>query len=202
MRIRNFAALFFSSMLVAAQAGADVDTATDVAPQKPLADAMEEVAEADENLDLKLGEDGETLGIVMLSDVLFAYGKADLTPDAIATLSAIADKLPWVEGVELVGHTDSVGSADFNEALGLARARSVLAWLEAEGHADEGGITAISAGEREPVAENQFADGSDNPEGRAKNRRVEFRIVEASAPAQPEAEIAASVFAPRPTTVQ
>jgi len=71
------------------------------------------------------------------------------------------------------GHTDNVGSDDYNLKLSDARAASVVAWLVSKGiTADR--LTAQGYGMRQPIADN----GSD--EGRAKNRRVELRKQECS----------------------
>ncbi len=70
--------------------------------------------------------------------------------------------------LEVQGHTDNVGSDDYNLKLSDARAASVAAWLVSKGiTADR--LTAQGYGMRQPIADN----GSD--EGRAKNRRVELR---------------------------
>ncbi|MBW1660432.1 MAG: OmpA family protein, partial [Deltaproteobacteria bacterium] len=74
------------------------------------------------------------------------------------------------------GHTDSKGSEEYNLALSQRRADSVKVWLIEEGGLK--GITIITKGygESKPVAPNTKPDGSDNPEGRAKNRRVEIYV--------------------------
>lgn len=146
--------------------------------EQSVADAMTEMADADPNIEVTNNADGDVVGMVMLSDILFGYDQSDLTPEAIAVLRAVSDKLKGSEGLELVGHTDSIGSSSFNAGLGLARAEAVRDWLVTEGGMSPEGISAASAGEDEPIAANRTDDGQDNPEGRALNRRVEFRIVE------------------------
>ncbi len=142
-----------------------------------LADQMEDAAATDENLALKTDGEGEPVGVVMLSDVLFGFGEDKLTSEGITVPETIAAKLPLVEALEVVGHTDSVGSDGYNKKLGMARARAVITWLEGRGHVEKGVLPFASAGETQPIAPNRFAGGVDNPDGRARNRRVEFRIL-------------------------
>ncbi len=73
--------------------------------------------------------------------------------------------------IEISGHTDSVGSAEYNEQLSLGRAESVRRLLIENGVAAER-LTARGYGELDPVASNETASG------RAMNRRVEFRVME------------------------
>jgi OmpA-OmpF porin, OOP family len=75
--------------------------------------------------------------------------------------------------LELIGHTDSQGSDDYNLELSQKRANSVKNFLIKEGVA-ESRITAIGKGESEPIADNNTADG------REKNRRVVFQMTDAT----------------------
>ena len=74
--------------------------------------------------------------------------------------------------IRIVGHTDSIGSADYNLDLGMRRAQSARDYFRELGV--EAKIEVESAGEERPVAPNTHPDGTDNPEGRQKNRRVNF----------------------------
>jgi len=98
--------------------------------------------------------------------------------DPNLTLETVASKLGGVEGIEISGHTDSVGPDDENYILGKARANTVRAWLIAHGDFEANQVTAISMGETDPVIANLTEDGVDSPEARAQNRRVEFHIIE------------------------
>lgn len=70
------------------------------------------------------------------------------------------------------GHTDAKGADDYNQTLSEKRARTVKDWLAAKGAV--AASTPIQGwGERKPVAPNAKPDGSDDPQGRQKNRRVE-----------------------------
>jgi outer membrane protein OmpA-like peptidoglycan-associated protein len=78
-------------------------------------------------------------------------------------------------GVRIEGHTDSVGNDAYNQKLSERRAASVRQWFVRNGL---GGVKFSSQGfgETKPVASNTRPDGSDDPEGRRKNRRVEIVI--------------------------
>lgn len=118
--------------------------------------------------------------VVNLPDVLFEFGRAELTPNARRKVSTIADVLhdrgvEW-RRVSVEGHTDSVGSQDANLELSERRARSVADALAGLGIASAR-LSVQGFGEAYPVAANVNGDGSDNPQGRAKNRRVEVVIL-------------------------
>ena len=92
-----------------------------------------------------------------------AYGRLN---DAAATLL----KNPTIE-VEVAGHTDSDGSAAYNEGLSQRRAQTVYDYLASKG-VDESRMTARGSGESQPIADNTTAAG------KAQNRRVVLRITE------------------------
>ena len=78
--------------------------------------------------------------------------------------------------IEISGHTDSRGRTEYNQQLGRKRADAVLRYVVLKGiYKDR--IRAKSYGETRPVALNNLPDGTDNPEGRARNRRVEFKVI-------------------------
>ncbi len=74
------------------------------------------------------------------------------------------------------GHTDSKGSEEYNQKLSEKRAESVKKWLIENAGVNPKIIEISGYGESRPVAPNTNPDGSDNPEGRQKNRRVEIVI--------------------------
>jgi len=114
------------------------------------------------------------------ADVLFDPGEATLRPDAIPALQSIVTAIqsaPPDTALLVEGHTDSLGETAYNDALGSARAQGVGDWLVAEGGLDPARITTTSFGESTPVAPNTLADGSDNPDGRALNRRVVISVL-------------------------
>ena len=79
--------------------------------------------------------------------------------------------------VDITGHTDSKGSAEYNEKLSLRRAEAVKVKLLEFGlsESDIAGVRGV--GENSPIAPNTKSDGSDNPTGRAVNRRIELELV-------------------------
>lgn len=150
------------------------------------AQKLKAAANANPHLEWHDGAEGEADSMVMLSDVLFEFGTARLSPAAIDTLSIIASELPGVPALEIVGHTDSVGTEIANLRLAEARAQAVKIWLVANSPIHPDTLSTIGMGEAEPIAENQHITGDDNPEGRALNRRVEFHLPkhDGDAPAQ------------------
>jgi outer membrane protein OmpA-like peptidoglycan-associated protein len=128
----------------------------------------------------ELGGEVTERGIeVALPDtVLFDFGSAALRRDAREQLVLIAGLAAARPGsaVTVGGHADSVGEAADNQALSEDRADVVSAALQALG-VDADRITATGFGETQPVAPNTNPDGSDNPEGRQVNRRVEVLVV-------------------------
>jgi outer membrane protein OmpA-like peptidoglycan-associated protein len=117
--------------------------------------------------------------VVTLPYVFFGFGSADLNPEARKTVDAIAAILnhPRAEKRNLVveGHADAIGQLDANRALALARAETVANELIMNNLRRER-VTTHGYGEERPVAPNTNPDGTDNPEGRARNRRVEIVI--------------------------
>lgn len=130
--------------------------------------------------------------------VNFPNGGAALDDAAKATLDKLAADPATATGgpVILRGSTDSSGNDADNLAMSRRRARAVAAYLESKGVAKDR-IQVIALGEGRPVAPDRNLDGSDNPAGRAKNRRVDIEI-DLPAPAPP-AEAAAAA-APANTT--
>ena len=76
--------------------------------------------------------------------------------------------------VRVEGHTDAKGGADYNLRLSDRRAASVVNWFRTKGGLSNMTFATNGFGATQPVAPNQKPDGSDDPEGRQKNRRVEI----------------------------
>ena len=109
------------------------------------------------------------------SDVLFDFDKANLRPDGETSLVKTADLITSYPDAPLAvqGHSDGKGSQAYNLPLSERRARAVADWLKKRtGRTPE----AKGYGELKPVEANTRANGSDNPEGRQRNRRVEIVI--------------------------
>lgn len=124
---------------------------------------------------VKLTSDTIDLG----GSVQFETGKAVLLPVSFPLLDNSASVLaahPELQKLVIEGHTDNVGNAEANRVLSQARAQSVVAYLVKKGVAAER-LEAKGFGQRMPIADNATS------EGRAKNRRVEFRVKE-SAPTE------------------
>ncbi len=111
-------------------------------------------------------------------DVLFDFDKAEIKPEAGATLARLALIIRSKgKGKVLVeGHTDSKGTAEYNQRLSERRAKAVKEWLVSHFGFSPQRFLVRGWGETKPVAPNVNADGSDNPEGRALNRRVTVTI--------------------------
>ncbi len=122
-------------------------------------------------------QEGNRIIVALPADVLFDFDKSDIRPDARAVLGQLSGILLAMpkSPVGITGHTDAKGSDDYNQRLSEQRATSVRKWLAQLGVADRR-MTTSGKGEAEPVAPNENADGSDDPGGRQKNRRVEFAI--------------------------
>lgn len=116
---------------------------------------------------------------LVLRGVNFEFDKWDLTPESIPILEH-AVKVLEAKPEALVavdGHTDAKGSFEYNDRLSYRRAGTVYDYLLAAG-IKEDRLVFRGYGENVPVAPNENEDGSDNPEGRAENRRVELNILE------------------------
>jgi outer membrane protein OmpA-like peptidoglycan-associated protein len=111
-------------------------------------------------------------------DVLFDFDKTNLKPAAEETLKKLATIIrSKSKGLVLInGYTDSKGSDPYNRKLSEGRANSVKQWLTTQGGISTVTLQTRGFGKANPVAPNTRPDGSDDPDGRAKNRRVEVVI--------------------------
>lgn len=115
--------------------------------------------------------------IVRLNNVFFDFDKWDLRPESFIELDRVVTLMkenPTLE-IEMSAHTDSHGSDDYNFKLSDNRARSVREYILSKG-IPPSRITSQGYGETKPVVPNTNPDGSDSPENRQMNRRVEFKI--------------------------
>lgn len=139
---------------------------------RQLTEQEQELALAHEQLreyDMKITELGSTL---VLQDVSFETGKADLRAGALNRLDPLVNflKASPETRVHIEGHTDNVGSETFNRQLSLDRANSVASALMAAG-IDGNRIETTGSGYSKPVANN------DTVSGRQSNRRVEITLL-------------------------
>ena len=112
-------------------------------------------------------------------NIYYDFDKSNLTDTAKMTIDStlliVLQEIPNVQ-VEISSHTDSKGEDDYNKELSQKRAESVVKYLIKQG-IDRKRLIAKGYGEEKPIAPNTNTDGSDNEEGRAKNRRTEFMFI-------------------------
>jgi outer membrane protein OmpA-like peptidoglycan-associated protein len=110
------------------------------------------------------------------SDFLFDFDRADIRPEAGEALSEVKQRIEAVRRrVIIEGHTDGKGSDGYNQTLSERRAAAVRVALIERG-ASESLLFTHGFGKSRPIAPNDQPDGSDDPVGRQKNRRVEVVI--------------------------
>ena len=110
--------------------------------------------------------------VMSFANIYFESGSATLQPQSYGVLDGVVELLrdnPDVM-VEIAGHTDSDGSASYNQGLSQRRAESVRSYLVRKG-ISASRLTTVGYGESRPVASNATADG------KARNRRIEFRVL-------------------------
>lgn len=107
-----------------------------------------------------------------LNNISFVHGSATLTENASSTLSEIATTLNQHKnvGLRVEGHTDNTGDPNYNLDLSTKRAQSVVDYLVAVG-IENTRLVAEGFGDQQPIATN------DTKEGRSKNRRIEFKLI-------------------------
>lgn len=115
---------------------------------------------------------GDNITLNMPSNITFDFDSSTLKPQFAPVLDNVAQTLTQYNQtvVEIAGHTDSVGTDQYNQALSERRANSVAAYLGSHGVMQQRMIT-VGAGESRPIASN------DTESGRAQNRRVEITLV-------------------------
>ncbi len=111
------------------------------------------------------------LRLTMPGSLAFASNSRDVEPAGREVLDQIASALQAAPdtSARIVGHTDSTGSAGYNQTLSVERAEAVMMYLAEQG-IDDARLEASGRGEEMPAADNSTA------EGRAENRRVEIEI--------------------------
>lgn len=117
--------------------------------------------------------------VFVLKNIYFGYDSADIRRESARELDKLVEVLndnPEIK-IEMSSHTDSVGSVEYNINLSQRRAAATVNYLIKQGIASER-LVAKGYGESKPIARNTNPDGSDNPDGRQRNRRTEFKILE------------------------
>jgi outer membrane protein OmpA-like peptidoglycan-associated protein len=137
---------------------------------------VEDMSGKVENLQVK--ETATEVRVKMAADVLFDFDKAIIKVQAEATLLQAAALIHARNkgNVRVEGHTDAKGSDSYNQRLSQHRAEAVRNWLAVKGAIDPTRLTSAGFGAKVQVAPNTRPDGSDDPEGRRRNRRVELII--------------------------
>lgn len=139
------------------------ELATSLNPTYTISNGLRVNAPAQKLLDTALGR----------RIIEFESGQALIRPSGTQILDEMAAAMAQISGrrVEVIGHTDNTGARDANLALSLARAGAVRSYLAGKG-VDAASIAVAGAGPDQPVADNGSA------EGRARNRRIEFRVLD------------------------
>ncbi|MFZ6012853.1 MAG: OmpA family protein [Bacteroidota bacterium] len=117
--------------------------------------------------------------IFVLENIYYDYDKFNIRPDAAKELDKLVQLLadnPEIK-IELSSHTDSVDTESYNLDLSQKRAQSAVNYLMQRGIGPDR-LVAKGYGESKPIARNTNPDGTDNPKGRQRNRRTEFKILE------------------------
>jgi outer membrane protein OmpA-like peptidoglycan-associated protein len=130
---------------------------------------LENFEEVEKNLQLAKIRTGQ---VIRLNNLFFDFGKASLTEDSYNELNRLVKLLedqPSIK-IEIAGHTDAIGSDESNKTLSQNRSNSVKEYLINKG-VSTNRLISKGYGKTDPVADN------DTEEGRAMNRRVEFKIL-------------------------
>jgi outer membrane protein OmpA-like peptidoglycan-associated protein len=123
-------------------------------------------------------QSSRSLSMNLSGDVLFDYDKTALKPEAeqaLKKVSVVLSQFPE-SNVTVEGYTDSKGTKSVNMQLSRERAQAVKDWLVKNGGVLAANISTKGFGEEYPIAPNKNTDGSDNPLGRALNRRVSIIV--------------------------
>jgi outer membrane protein OmpA-like peptidoglycan-associated protein len=128
--------------------------------------------------DLKANVTPQQVKVNLSADVLFDFDKADVKPGASPQLTELATVIKAYPGasVNIEGHSDGKGADAYNQTLSEKRAASIAQWLVANGGVSAAQLQTRGWGKTKPIAPNTKPNGDDDPDGRAKNRRVEITI--------------------------
>ncbi len=143
-----------------------------------------------DNISVSEDEDRDTISQIFFLDpiikihikipkVYFAFDKSNVIDFYKEQIDSVVKVLTDHPGysVEIQGHTDSKGSDEYNEKLSERRANEVKTFLIKKKGIADNRVIAKWFGEKVPAVPNELPNGEDDPEGRAQNRRVEFKII-------------------------
>jgi len=124
------------------------------------------------NTGIDVQRQGDNITLNLPDGITFDFGKSTLKPQFYGSLNGVASTLSEYNQtmIEVVGHTDSIGSDAVNNRLSKERADAVAAYLGGQG-VQRARIETLGAGKAYPIADNS------TDAGRAKNRRVEIRVI-------------------------
>ncbi len=127
---------------------------------------------------------------IKIPNVYFAFDKSNVIDFYKGQIDSVVQVLNAHPGysVEIHGHTDSKGTDEYNEKLSLRRATEVKTFLVKKKSIAESRIVVKTFGEKMPAVPNELPNGEDDPEGRARNRRVEFKLIPDKVEDAPEVE--------------
>ena len=124
------------------------------------------------NTGVEVQRQGDNITLNLPDGITFDFNKTTLKPQFYGALNGVASTLAEYNQtmIEVVGHTDSIGSDAVNNRISKERADAVAAYLIAQG-VQSARIETLGAGKNYPIASN------DTEAGRAQNRRVEIRVI-------------------------
>ncbi len=127
---------------------------------------------------------------IRIPNVYFAFDKSNVIDFYKTQIDSVVTVLNAHPGysVEIQGHTDSKGTDEYNEKLSLRRANEVKTFLIKKKAIADTRIVVKTFGEKVPAVPNELPNGEDDPEGRARNRRVEFKLIPDKVEDAPEFE--------------
>lgn len=124
------------------------------------------------NTGIEVDRQGDNITLSLPDGITFDFNKSTLKPQFYSALNGVASTLAEYNQtmIEVVGHTDSIGTDAVNDRISKERADAVAAYLRGQG-VQAARIESLGAGKRYPIADNN------TDAGRAANRRVEIRVI-------------------------
>jgi outer membrane protein OmpA-like peptidoglycan-associated protein len=138
-----------------------------------------EVVKVDTPVTSLVTEEPKVETVIILDNVYYDFDRSTLRQESFPTLDKLVSLLneyPTMV-IEIRAHTDNMGDDKYNQLLSDARAQKVVAYLISKG-IDKGRLQSKGYGATMPIAPTKHEDGTDDAEGRQKNRRTEFKVLE------------------------
>ena len=161
-----------AAALLATPAAAQESDPTILDIELPVLDLTYGTASLDNSVQTE--ESTARVKVTLAADVLFRFDRASLSPKARSRIEEVADRISEADPdeIRIDGYTDAKGSDAYNLRLSRRRAAAAAAALTRAVGSGAPRTATKGHGEANPVAANTKKDGSDNPRGRARNRRV------------------------------